>query len=272
MNQYQLIDSGNEKKLEKFGPYELIRPCPQAVWEPKFPKKWESHAGEFVREPKNHWKNSRFPSSWDICFETLTFKLIPTNFGHLGLFPEHQMHWDWIKDTVGEDKRQVLNLFAYSGGATLALAKEAIPVCHVDASKGMVDWARENAKLSRLEDQKIRWIIDDSLKFLKREAKRSVSYKGIILDPPSFGRGHQGQVFKIEKDLVSLLKLCREVVIEEGFIVLTAHTPGFTPTVLSNLLRQIFKRGAIEAGEMVISSSSFPLPSGSYARWNGRDQ
>lgn len=269
MSDYLLLDSGNEKKLETFGPYELIRPCPQAIWEPLFPQKWKKHHGEFMRDQGNHWKNKQTPESWIITFEKLRFKLTATDFGHLGIFPEHAMHWKWIEEKITSEKSQVLNLFAYSGSATLALAKKGISVCHLDASKGMVQWARENSVLNGLDKAPIRWIVDDAEKFLKREVKRGVRYQGIVLDPPSFGRGSQGQVFKIERDIIPLLKLCRSVVDPQGFIVLTAHTPGFTPIVLKNLLTQTQQKGEIEAGEMVIPSSSFSLPSGSYARWHG---
>jgi len=269
MSSYTLIDSGTEKKLERFGPYELIRPCPQAVWEPSFPDKWENHHGEFVRDQGNRWKKRKTPPSWSVTFEKLQFKLMPTDFGHLGIFPEHAMHWKWIEKKMTAKKKSVLNLFAYSGGATLALASKGISVCHLDASKGMVSWAKENASLNGLEKAPIRWIVDDALKFLKREIRRKVRYQGIILDPPSFGRGNQGQVFKIERDLIPLLELCQQVVVRDGFVVLTAHTPGFTPTVLKHVLTQTLKNGTIESGEMLIPSESFSLPSGSYARWHG---
>lgn len=270
MTDYKLIDSGSEKKLEKFGEYTLIRPCPQAVWEPQFPKKWETHQGEFVRDQGNRWKKKKTPPSWTITYEKLQFKLMPTDFGHLGLFPEHAMHWKWMEKQMISKKNPVLNLFAYSGAATLALAQKGISVCHLDAAKGMVDWARENARLNGLEKNSVRWIVDDALKFLKREIRRKVSYQGVILDPPTFGRGSKGQVFKIERDLIPLLGLCKEVVARDGFIVLTAHTPGFTPTVLHHVLTQTQHKGEIEAGEMLIPSESFSLPSGSYARWHGK--
>ena len=269
MSDYILIDSGNEKKLEQFGEYTLIRPCPQAVWEPRLPQKWETHHGEFVRDQGNQWKKKKIPSSWTITYEKLKFRLMPTDFGHLGLFPEHAMHWKWMEEKMVDQKKSVLNLFAYSGAATLALAQNGISVCHLDASKGMVQWARENAALNGLEKAQTRWIVDDALKFLKREIKREVQYQGIILDPPTFGRGNQGQVFKIERDIIPLLSLCRQVVANDGFIVLTAHTPGFTPTVLEHVLTQTQPKGEIEAGEMLIASESFSLPSGSYARWHG---
>lgn len=269
MNQYTCIDSGNERKLEAFGPYRFIRPCPQAIWEPQHPEEWEKHQGEFVREQGNRWKKKTAPASWEIQFEALHFKLMPTDFGHLGLFPEHAMHWNWMTNRITSKTSKVLNLFAYSGGATLALAKKGAHVCHLDASKGMVQWARENAALNGLEEAPIRWIVDDALKFLKREVRRKVCYDGMLLDPPSFGRGSQGQVFKIERDLILLLKLCREVLSPKGFLVLTAHTPGLTPLVLEHLVSQTLKAGKVESGEMVIPSTSFPLPSGSYARWHG---
>lgn len=269
MNGYHLIDSGSERKLEAFGLYQLIRPCPQAVWTPKFPLKWETFHGEFVREGSHDWKKREIPPSWDVTLEKLIFRLKATDFGHLGIFPEHAMHWEWMQNKIVPQKSRVLNLFAYSGGATMALAKEGALVCHLDASKKMVEWARENARLNGLEQAPIRWIVDDAIKFLKREIKRKASYQGILLDPPSFGRGSQGQVFKIERDIFLLLNLCNRLLSQKGFMLLTSHTPGFTPNVLKNLLMQMRDQGNIEVGEMVIPSLSFPLPSGSYARWYG---
>lgn len=266
MNQYKLIDSGNEKKLEQFGPYRLIRPSPQAIWKPTFPKEWENHHGEFVRDQGNRWKKKNLPPSWTITYENLTFKLMPTDFGHLGIFPEHSLHWKWMEEKIQSKKTSVLNLFAYSGGASLALAKKGVSISHLDASKAAIAWAKANADLNSLSS--IRWIVDDAFKFLKREIRRNNHYQGIILDPPSFGRGSQGQVFKIEKDLLPLLELCKEVIAKKGFIVLTTHTPGFTPTILKQILSQTQKKGAIESGEMLLPSESFSLPSGSYARWH----
>ncbi len=271
MDTYQLIDSGYGKKLEAFGPFKLIRPCPQALWEPLLPDAWKKYDGEFVRSQENLWKRVKTPSPFEIFFNSFRFKLDFTDFGHVGLFPEHAMHWKWMQEKVRSREFHFLNLFAYSGGATLALAKAGAHVTHLDASKKMIYWAKENVRLNKLEKAPIRFIVDDAMKFLKREIKRKREYHGILLDPPTFGRGSQGQVFKIERDLIMLLKLCREVLkSKKRFIVLTTHTSLFTPRALQNVLEQIFCREDIEAKEMLISSpSSFSLPSGSYARWYG---
>lgn len=259
---YTLLDSGNEEKLEQFGDYTLIRPCPQALWKPQDPKLWKDAHATFKRG--KGWKG--IPKSWNIRYKTLTFKIIPTDFGHLGLFPEHTQHWNWMQSKL-EKPSEVLNLFAYSGAATLWLAKQGHSVCHLDAAKGMVDWARENVKLNNLESAPIRWIVDDALKFLKREIKRKRKYDALLLDPPSFGRGSQGQVFKIERDLPELLSLCKQILRPKpAFVLLTCHTPGLTPKVLEYLLADAFPELTLNSGEMLISSESRPLPTGCYAR------
>lgn len=259
---YELLDSGNEEKLERFGDYTLIRPCPQALWKPQTPKLWNGAHATFKRG--KGWKG--LPKEWTVHFNTLQFKIVPTDFGHLGLFPEHAEHWEWMGRHL-KPQSEILNLFAYSGAATLFLAQQGHTVCHLDAAKGMIDWARDNAALNSLEKAPIRWIVDDALKFLRREIKRKRKYDALLLDPPSFGRGAQGQVFKIERDLPLLLELCQAVLTPRpSFILLTCHTPGLTPKVLHNLLSQTFPQLAIQSGEMLVQSQSFPLPSGCFAR------
>jgi|JI10StandDraft_1071094.scaffolds.fasta_scaffold14565_6 23S rRNA (cytosine1962-C5)-methyltransferase len=259
---YELLDSGNEQKLERFGDYLLIRPCPQALWKPKAPELWKKAHATFDRG--KGWKG--LPKSWTLTYKTLTFKIVPTDFGHLGLFPEHAEHWDWM-DSKLKPQEEVLNLFAYSGAATLFLAKKGYAVCHLDAAKGMIDWARENSALNKLEKAPIRWIVDDAIKFLRREIKRKRKYDALLLDPPSFGRGAQGQVFKIERDLPLLLDLCKQVLKPNpSFVLLTCHTPGLTPQVLASLLADFFPSRTIDSGEMLIPSKTTPLPSGCYAR------
>ena len=264
---YSLIDSGNEQKLEKFGDYTLARPCPQALWKPQSPKLWKGADATFKRGKE--WQG--IPRSWHIKERDLTFKIVPTDFGHLGLFPEHMQHWEWMERQLPKPS-EVLNLFAYSGAATLHLAKQGHSVCHLDAAKGMIDWAKDNARLNKLEKAPIRWIVDDALKFLKREIKRKRTYDGLLLDPPSFGRGAQGQVFKIERDLPELLSHAREVLKPgSSFILLTCHTPGLTPKVLENLLKDYFPSLTLDSGEMLIpSTSSYSLPAGCFAR-GGRE-
>jgi 23S rRNA (cytosine1962-C5)-methyltransferase len=262
---YKLIDSGNQHKLEQFADFLIVRPCSQAVWKPLLPS-WDKAHATFSREPGSRW-SGKLPPSWVVACEGLKFKISATDFGHLGLFPEHAMVWKWMQEKI-RPKDKVLNLFAYSGGATLAAAQAGAEVCHVDASKPVVAWARENAALNGLEKAPIRWIIDDGIKFLKREVRRGVRYDGIILDPPTFGRGNKGEVFKIERDLSELLELCKELLSSNPrFLILTSHTPGYTPLVMHHLMEQTIQRPHIESGEMVIAGPK-ALPCGTFARWH----
>ncbi|MBM3183883.1 MAG: hypothetical protein FJZ64_01085 [Chlamydiae bacterium] len=261
MKDYQLLDSGDGRKWERFGKFILERPCPQAIWRPQ--GKIVPDAS-FFREKENKWTyTQKLPPSWQLEIGGILMKIAPTDFGHLGVFPEHASLWKWVQERITKGTK-LLNLFAYSGGMTMAAAQKGASLCHVDASKGMVDWARENASLNGLKDAPIRWIVDDVLKFLKREIKRGVTYDGIVLDPPTFGRGSKGEVFKIEKEIQPLLQLCKDL--KPSFLVLSSHTPGFTSIVLSNLLGQFFDT-SIEAFEMVLESkNTLPIPSGYAAR------
>lgn len=266
---YQLIDSGEGVKLERFGEFTLIRPCPQALWRKMHPQQWKHADAEFSRENKQGWlQHRKLPQEWTCEIGGVLFKIEPTDFGHLGAFPEHSALWQELRAVAKEGEPNILNLFAYSGGATLALAQEGARVCHLDASKGMVEWARDNAALNHLEKAPIRWIVDDALKFLRREAKREVFYDGILLDPPTFGRGSKGEVFKIEYDLIPLLELCRAVLSKKPrFVTLSCHTPGVTPIALKHLTSQVFRNARIETGEMtLVSEGALPIPSGSYAK------
>jgi 23S rRNA (cytosine1962-C5)-methyltransferase len=281
MTSYALIDSGNGRKLEQFGPFLISRPAAQAVWHPQFSElEWKKADAIFTRETENRWiRKEKLATNWVTEAAGIQFKISPTDFGHLGLFPEQRDFWDWIQTTITKAKKlgrkevKVLNLFAYSGGSTLAAAKAGAMTCHLDASKGMVAWARENAALNHLAQAPIRWIVDDVSKFLMRELRRENRYDAIILDPPSFGRGSQGEVFKIEEDLPDLLNLCRQLLTPDPlFILFSCHTPGFTPITMGHMLNQMMKGlpGQIETGEMVLKGASpevLPLPSGTYARW-----
>jgi 23S rRNA (cytosine1962-C5)-methyltransferase len=272
---YSLLDSGNQQKLEKFGDFVIVRPCAQALWQPALKEEiWAKADAFFSREEGSKWTLKRnLPTSWKVDLKGVLFKISPTDFGHLGVFPEHHLLWQWAAKQIPKRKEapNILNLFAYSGGATLALAKAGAHVCHLDASEKMVKWARENARLNKLEEAPIRWIVDDVLKFLRRELKRGKKYEGIILDPPSFGRGNKGEVFKIERDLFEILNCCRELLSDDPlFIILSSHTPGMTPVVMHNLMQQTMKGkgGKIESGEMELGSEgSYTLPCGSFARW-----
>ena len=263
-NTYELLDSGNGQKWERFGDYVLLRPCPHAIW---LPQKQLQADASFTREGENKWIfNRKLPSSWSILLHGVQLKISLTDFGHLGVFPEHASLWEWMRPQISPSSK-ILNLFAYSGGATLAAALAGAQVCHLDASKGMVDWARENGKLNGLEKAPIRWIVDDALKFLKREINRGVLYEGIILDPPTFGRGNKGEVFKIERDIIPLLELCKNLLSPKArFVILSCHTPGFTPIGLSHVFEQVFE-GSAEAGEMLLESSgALSIPCGTYVR------
>lgn len=277
---YTLLDSGQGKKLERFGPYVIARPCSQALWNPSLSSSvWDKADATFTRESDTKWsKIGHLPDSWNITVSGITFKISPTDFGHLGIFPEQKRFWEWIQSTIGNAKSSgrnainVLNLFAYSGGSTLAAAKGGAQVCHLDASKSVVGWARENANLSGLSEAPIRWIVDDVSKFLAREVKRGVRYDAIILDPPSFGRGTQGEVFKIEDDLQKILTHCRALLSDHPlFVLFSCHSPGFSPLVMDHLIRQMMAKypGTIDTGEMALlgEGDTLPLPSGVYARW-----
>lgn len=280
---YALIDSGEGRKLEQFGPYLLDRPSAQSVWLQQMPKsEWQKADLFFTREGEGGWKNRQgLPEEWKVEVASILFKISTTDFGHIGIFPEQKPFWDWIQKVISEaqlkrsEPIKVLNLFAYSGGATLAAAKAGAHVCHLDASKVMVSWARENAAINHLKEHPIRWIVDDVGKFLKRELRRGSRYDAIILDPPSFGRGASGELFKIEDDLIPILHNCRELLsVNPLFLLLSCHTPGYTPIVMHTLLKQLMqqKGGEVDSGEMCLSGKPevFPLPSGTYARWVSR--
>lgn len=266
---YALIDCGNGLKLERFGKAIISRPCGQAIWRSKLAEsEWNKAEYVFSREGKNHWKKRGKENSWVLDFAGLKMKIEPTDFGHLGLFAEHQFLFQDIEALIDKEDFQFLNLFAYTGAATLSAAKKGAKVCHVDASKKSVAWARENAALSSLEDKPIRWIVDDAMKFVKREVTRGREYDGILLDPPSFGRGAQGQVFKIEEDLPPLLEMCAKLLGKRGrFLFVSCHTPEVTPIVLEELVKENLS-SPCETGEMWIKSlSGVKLPFGSFAKW-----
>lgn len=281
-NDYLLLDSGDMQKLERVGPYTLVRPSPQAIWSPRLPQgEWAKADGVYHRtsEGGGHWVwSGKVKREFDVLFNSLAFEIHLTNFGHMGLFPEQAENWDWLRGLIRDRMAQtnqrnlhVLNLFAYTGGSTLAASQAGAHVVHLDAAKNVVDWARKNAHLCALQERPIRWIVDDALKFVKREQRRATRYHGIILDPPSFGRGPQGEVFKIEKDLMPLLEACAALLADDPlFILYSCHTPGFTPLTLSNQLDEMMgrRKGEIEAGEMTVRDGSGRLlPSGAFARW-----
>lgn len=268
---YELIDSGDGRKLERFGRYSLARPCSQAMWRANGAQSlWKSADATFDREQGNHWHGrGNLPKEWVIETAGIKFKLSGTDFGHLGIFPEQRAQWRWIREMVSGAGRSVsvLNLFAYSGGSTMAAAQGGAQVCHLDAAKGMVEWARENAVLNDLGSSPIRWIVDDAHKFMQREIRRSRRYDAIILDPPSFGRGANGEMYKIERDLSQTLSLVKSLLSDNPlFVLFSSHTPGLSVHVAENIMTQLFPDAAISAGEMLLEGSSFLCPSGVYCR------
>lgn len=279
-NDYRLLDSGGGRKLERFGGYILNRPASQAVWLPNLTEKDWDKAHVVVDRDGNRTilNRDRIPDIWSTTIEGIEFKLSVTDFGHIGVFPEQRANWLRLKQLVAASvvaghQPNVLNLFAYSGGSTLACALAGAKVTHLDASKGMVTWARENAELNGLNEAPIRWIVDDVLKFCDRELRRGTTYDGIILDPPTYGRGKTNEVFKIEEHLPPLLDICSQLLTDDpSFVLLSCHTPGFSPIVLSHLLRQSLdgRLGTYTPDEMLlegVESSTYPLPNGTQCFW-----
>jgi 23S rRNA (cytosine1962-C5)-methyltransferase len=281
-NEYVLLDSGNEMKLERVGEYTLVRPSPQAIWRPRLDKsEWAKADAVFNRtsdgEGSWDWRR-KVKREFDIIYNNIAFSIRLTNFGHLGLFPEQADNWNWMREVIRKRMAKtsnrnlhVLNLFAYTGGSTLACSQAGAHMIHLDAAKGVVDWARKNAKTCDLDERPIRWLVDDAVKFVEREVRRNHTYQGIIFDPPSFGRGPKGEVFKIEHDLMPLLEACKELLARDGlFLLYSCHTPGFTPLTLENQLAEAVagRKGKLESGEMTVAErGGRKLPSGAYVRW-----
>ena len=282
--EYALIDSGRFQKLERFGPYTFIRPAAQSIWPRRLADtEWKKADGEF----RNHkgqssgggeWTFfSEVPKDgWPIRFQQIRFEIRPTSFGHLGIFPEQAINWPWIEECIRSRKDheiQVLNIFGYTGASTLTAAAAGATVTHLDASKPSVTWARKNLELSGLGERPVRWIVDDAAKFLKREHKRGRRYNGIIMDPPSFGRGPKGEVWKLENQLADLMELCREVLSDDPLMVLlTTHSPGVSALALKNLILKFLApldSGSFQMGDMFLpdTGSGLHLPNGFYARW-----
>ena len=269
---YELIDSGDGRKLERFGRYTLARPCSQAMWRPQLDEaQWNRADASFDREDGNRWHGrGNLPKEWNIETAGVKFKLGGTDFGHLGIFPEQRAQWKWIRENAAPHngaQLKVLNLFAYSGGSTMAAALAGAEVCHLDASRGMVEWARDNARLNGLAEHPIRWIVDDAHKFMRREIRRGHSYDCIILDPPSFGRGASGETYKIERDLKDTLQLAKELLSPKPrFVLFSSHTPGLSQIVAENILSQLFADARLESGEMLLEGKALQCPSGIYCR------
>ena len=276
---YRLLDSGHGRKLEQVGPYRLVRPASQALWPPSRPAEfWETAEAYYQRGPSGqggwHHKKQDLPATWTLTYCGLLLRIKLTDFGHLGFFAEHGPHWQWLREQIAAAGRpvRVLNAFAYTGGSTLAAAAGGAQVTHLDAAEGIVAWARENAQLAGLADAPIRWIVEDVTKYLSREVRRGKRYDVIVLDPPSFGRGPKGEVWKLTHDLPPLLDLCRQILSDSPLaIILSTHTPGITPLVLENMLADAIglKRSQLCSMEMLISQcgDARGLPSGALVRW-----
>ena len=274
--EYTCLATGNGEKLEKWGDVILRRPDPQIIWDKSDNKTWNSFDGWYHRSNKGggSWEfRKKLPESWKIHYKDLTFKVSPTNFKHTGIFPEQAVNWDYVMNkikTSNRDDFRVLNLFAYTGCATMAASYAgAEEVVHVDASKGMVEWAKENRDLSGLTNNKIRFIVDDVIKFLEREKRRGRTYHGIIMDPPSYGRGPNGEVWRLEDNLQELLLKSRDVLDEEfSFLLINSYTTGVSPTSLNNILKLTFKNTNVETGEigLPIKENDLVLPCGIYGR------
>ena len=277
---YEIIDMANGEKLERWKDIVLIRPDPQIIWKEKsFPNNWKNVDARYCRsnEGGGHWEyKKRIPESWQIKYKNLTFNIKPMGFKHTGVFPEQAVNWDWMIDKITKvskkENRQikVLNLFAYTGGATVACLSAGASVCHVDSSKGMVTWAKENVESSGLKERPVRYIVDDVVKFVNREIRRGNKYDAIIMDPPSYGRGTNGEVWKFEDNIGDLVKLCTQILSDNPlFFLINSYTTGISSTVLENILKINLKRdGIFENGEigLPMSKSNLVLPCGIYAR------
>ena len=276
-NDYEVLDTSNGEKLERWGAYILVRPDPQVIWDtPHDHPAWKKKNGHYHRSNKGggEWEFFRLPKQWSIQYKKLTFNLKPFSFKHTGLFPEQAANWDWFGDKIRDAGRpvKVLNLFAYTGGATLAAAEAGAAVTHVDASKGMVTWAKENAVSSGLKDAPIRWIVDDCKKFVEREIRRGNHYDGIIMDPPSYGRGPKGEVWKIEEAIFPFIQLCAQLLSEKPlFFLVNSYTTGLATSVLTYMISTALKAhgGSVEAQEigLPVTSSGLILPCGASGRW-----
>lgn len=274
---YEVLDCSQGEKLERWGDYLLIRPDPQVIWDtPKTLRGWRKCNAHYHRSKKGggEWEFFDLPSQWAIHYRDLTFNLKPFSFKHTGLFPEQAANWDWFSEKIRQTGRpvKVLNLFAYTGGATLAAAAAGAAVTHVDASKGMVTWAKENAVSSGLKDAPIRWLVDDCTKFVEREIRRGNHYDAIIMDPPSYGRGPKGEIWKIEDSIHPFIKLCTKLLSDQPlFFLVNSYTTGLAPAVLTYMLSTELKDfgGHVESQEIAlpVTSSGLFLPCGASGRW-----
>lgn len=275
---YEVLDTSGGEKLERWGKYLLVRPDPQVIWNtPHEHPGWKKKNGHYHRSSKGggEWEFINLPDEWSISYKDLTFHLKPFSFKHTGLFPEQAVNWDWFSNLIAHAGRpvKVLNLFAYTGGATVSAAKAGAQVTHVDASKGMVSWAKENAAASGLADAPIRWLVDDCTKFVEREIRRGNHYDGIIMDPPSYGRGPKGEIWKIEENIFPFVELTAKLLSDKPlFFLINSYTTGLQPAVLSYMLNLTVKKefgGKVSAEEigLPVSNTGLVLPCGASGRW-----
>ena len=276
--EYEILDMANGEKLERWGNFTLVRPDPQIIWKERtFPSKWQKANAIYRRSKKGGggWDfKTKLPEAWQIKYGDLTFNIKPMGFKHTGLFPEQAVNWEWMIKKIRTAKRpiKVLNLFAYTGGATVACLYAGGAVCHVDSSKGMVAWAKENVISSNLKDRPVRYIVDDVIKFVQREIRRGNKYDAIIMDPPSYGRGASGEVWQFEENISDLVNLCTQILTDKPlFFLINSYTTGISAEVLSNILKINLKKykGRITAGEigLPMKDSELVLPCGIYGRW-----
>lgn len=285
---YEILDMANGEKLERWNNIYLVRPDPQIIWNDKqYPEKWKQANARYNRSSTGggHWDyKKRLPDSWQIKYKNLTFNIKPMGFKHTGIFPEQAVNWDWMMDKIQNEIKttnrevKVLNLFAYTGGATVACLYAGASVCHVDSSKGMVAWAKENVVSSGLQNRPVRYIVDDVVKFVQREIRRGNKYDAIIMDPPSYGRGTNGEVWKFEENLPMLIEICMQVLSDNPlFFLINSYTTGTSSMVLENLLKMNMRKkygkraddGIFENGEvgLPMTDSDFILPCGIYSKW-----
>lgn len=276
---YEVLDTSAGEKLERWGSYILVRPDPQVIWDtPHRAPEWKRKNAHYHRSSRGggQWEFFDLPQQWEISYDDLRFRLKPFHFKHTGLFPEQAANWDWVRERISQAGRpvKVLNLFAYTGGATLACAGAGASVVHVDASKGMVTWAKENAVVSGLADAPVRYLVDDCVKFVERETRRGNRYDAVIMDPPSYGRGPKGEVWKIEEKIFPLIELCTKLLSESPlFFLINSYTTGLQPAVLSYMMNLALSRrfgGRVEADEIGLPvRNGLVLPCGASGRWTG---
>lgn len=271
LKDYEILDTGDGMKLERWGGITLARPDPQTIWPKQRPELWRKADALYHRSSKGGgaWQfNTKLPERWTVGYGPLKFYVRPTGFKHTGLFPEQSANWQFCMDNLRPGDK-VLNLFAYTGGATLACAQVGASVVHVDSAKSMVGWARENAALSKLADRPIRWIVDDCLKFVKREQRRGNHYDGIIMDPPSYGRGADGQIWKVEENLFELVEEAAKLLTDNPrFFIISSYTTVLSGVVTANMLRIVTPGGSVDSGDLVIpTQTGVLLPCGTTARW-----